>query len=87
LNLNGQFTSYYPKGFYEEANTNDQKQLIYASGAYKDGFKEGVWKYYLCDGTIQYQGKYFKGNKVGNWTNFDLCNSAFYFKNPTHHEH
>ena len=77
LNLNGQFTSYYPESYYTDA----KKKLIYATGAYKDGFKDGVWKYYLCDGTIQYQGKYIKGNKVGNWTNFDFCNMAFYFTN------
>jgi antitoxin component YwqK of YwqJK toxin-antitoxin module len=79
LNLNGQFTSFYPKGFYEDANSNDQKQLIYATGAYKDGFKEGVWKYYLCDGTIQYEGTYKKGIRIGKWTNFDFCNQVIYY--------
>jgi antitoxin component YwqK of YwqJK toxin-antitoxin module len=75
LNLNGQFTSYY-SGSWLENNPEGETKSVYASGAYKDGFKEGVWKYYLCDGTLQYEGSYKKGIRVGKWTNFDFCNQV-----------
>ena len=74
--LTGSFKSYWPKSWSENYGKGIKK-MEYASGQYKNGFKNGFWKYTLCDGEKQYEGNYLNGLKQGKWTNYEVCNNAF----------
>lgn len=75
--LSGVFKSYWPSNW-NESYANGKKQ-IYATGRYKDGIKDGPWKYFLCDGKIQYEGNYKNGLREGQWMNYDFCHRTFDF--------
>ena len=65
--VNGKFTSFY--------TVYDKPKQPKATGNYKNGIKEGLWNFYLCDGTKQLSGKYINGKKTGYWSNYSRCNS------------
>ena len=77
-NLTGKFISYWPKSWTENYS-NNYKKLEYANGQYKNGLKNGYWKYKLCDGTIQCEGSYLNGLKNQKWVNYDFCHETFNF--------
>lgn len=72
----GLFKSYWPSSW-NETYANGKKQ-VYATGMYKDGIKEGPWKYFLCDGKVKYEGTYKNGYQEGKWMNYDYCHSTFW---------
>ena len=72
-NLNGEFKSFYSK-LVQDSYSKDKKKLIVAKGPFKNGYKQGVWTYYSCDGTKEHEGNYIKGIKAGRWTNYSFCN-------------
>jgi hypothetical protein len=74
--LTGSFKSYWPKSWAENYGKGT-KRIEYATGQYKNGFKNGFWRYTLCDGEKQYEGNYLNGLKQGKWTNYDFCNNTF----------
>jgi hypothetical protein len=78
--LTGSFKSYWSKSWTENYGKGTRK-IEYATGEYKNGFKNGFWKYTLCNGEKQYEGNYLNGLKQGKWTNYDLCNSSFNYSN------
>jgi hypothetical protein len=78
--ITGSFKSFWPKGWSENYG-NGSKKIEYASGEYKNGLKNGYWKYTLCNGEKQYEGNYLNGLRHGKWTNYDLCNSSFNYSN------
>lgn len=69
----GLFKSYWPSSW-NETYANGKKQ-VYATGRYKDGIKDGPWKYFLCDGKVKFEGNYKNGLRDGKWINYDLCYS------------
>ena len=75
-NLNGDFESYYPS---TNPYWKNKKKLPYAKGSYKNGFKDGHWVYYQCDGSTQYEGDFKNGIKEGIWWNYDFCHETFKF--------
>ena len=75
-NLNGDFESYYPS---TNPYWKNKKKLPYAKGSYKNGFKDGHWVYYLCDGSTRYEGDFKNGIKEGIWWNYDFCHETFKF--------
>jgi antitoxin component YwqK of YwqJK toxin-antitoxin module len=68
--LNGKLISYWG-GVYRPSK--------FAEGNYKNGYKEGKWIYYSCDGTKFIEGEYKKGLKTGIWKNYKNCNNLFTF--------
>ena len=77
-NLNGDFESYYSSD-YVNAYSKNGKKLPFAKGSFKNGFKEGHWVYYLCDGSKKYEGDFKNGIKEGIWRNYDFCHETFKF--------
>ena len=69
--FNGVFKSYYNDNVASIYNSG--RKLVYATGPYKDGLKNGVWTYYNCDGSIAYMGNYVNGMRVGKWKCLDYC--------------
>lgn len=45
----------------------------YAEGFYKNGYKNGLWVYYLCDHTKKYEGYFLNGKKDGIWKRYNQC--------------
>ena len=78
--ITGSFKSYWPKNWSENYG-NGSKKIEYASGEYKNGLKNGYWKYTLCNGEKQYEGNYLNGLRHGKWTNYDLCNNSLNYSN------
>lgn len=75
-NLNGNFESYYSSN---NVYWKNKKKLPYAKGSYKNGFKDGHWIYYQCDGSTRYEGDFKNGIKEGIWQNYDFCHEIFKF--------
>jgi|694.fasta_scaffold101502_2 antitoxin component YwqK of YwqJK toxin-antitoxin module len=69
--FNGVFKSYYSD---EVASIyTPGKKLVYATGPYQDGFKNGMWIYYNCDASIRVMGNYVNGIRDGKWKCLDYC--------------
>ena len=69
--FNGVFKSYYNDNVASIYNSG--RKLVYASGQYLNGLKNGVWTYYNCDGSIAYMGNYVNGLREGKWKCLDYC--------------
>jgi antitoxin component YwqK of YwqJK toxin-antitoxin module len=69
--FNGVFKSYYNDNVASIYNSG--RKLVYATGPYQDGLKNGVWTYYNCDGSIAYMGNYVNGMREGKWKCLDYC--------------
>jgi hypothetical protein len=76
--LNGEFIGYYNESY--QAAYGKGEKLIYSRGMYKNGQKDGFWKYFLCDGSKKFGGPYLNGHKHGRWVNYDHCNNSFKYK-------
>lgn len=70
----GRFISYYNKNWVQSTK---EKSIIYSEGNYIDGFKEGIWNYYLCDGRKKFEGYYVNGKKNKKWTFYTYCLEKF----------
>ena len=44
---------------------------LLSDGYYKNGLKDGYWKFYYPDGTMKAQGRYHKNYKSGWWISYD----------------
>lgn len=71
--LSGTFTSFYGLPTAEVYSKNGKK-MIFAQGNYKNGYKNGHWVYYQCDGSKKFEGSYTNGIRQGKWVNYDHCN-------------
>jgi antitoxin component YwqK of YwqJK toxin-antitoxin module len=69
--FNGMFKSYYEDEV--AAIYTPGRKLIYATGPYQNGLKNGLWTYYNCDGSIAYMGNYVNGLREGKWKCLDYC--------------
>ena len=69
--FNGVFKSYYNDNVASIYNSG--RKLVYATGQYLNGLKNGVWTYYNCDGSVAYMGNYVNGLRVGKWKCLDYC--------------
>ena len=68
---NGTFKSYYD---YEIAEIyTSGKKLVYATGPFENGLKNGLWTYYNCDASIRVMGNYVDGIREGKWKCLDYC--------------
>lgn len=69
--FNGVFKSYYNDNVASIYNSG--RKLVYATGQYLNGLKNGVWTYYNCDGSVAYMGNYVNGLREGKWKCLDYC--------------
>ena len=60
----GEWIEYYISHF---INPNDSIRVKRASGSYVNGFKNGDWKYYYENGSLEQKGKFIKGKIHGKW--------------------
>jgi antitoxin component YwqK of YwqJK toxin-antitoxin module len=69
--FNGMFKSYYEDEV--AAIYTPGRKLIYATGPYHNGLKNGLWTYYNCDASIRVMGNYVDGIREGKWKCLDYC--------------
>jgi antitoxin component YwqK of YwqJK toxin-antitoxin module len=78
LNLTGKFISYWPQSW-QEAYSAYKNKTPFSRGNYKNGLKDGLWEYVLCDGTTSHVGNFISGKMHGKWTNYNFCHNTFDF--------
>ena len=78
---NGTFKSYYDFEIAEIYTPG--KKLVYATGPFENGLKNGLWTYYNCDTSIRLIGNYVDGIREGKWKCLDYCFEELGFLNLT----